>query len=143
MRERSNVIGPDQVASLIRAERQVPFPRNLRLDLAVKEARQVKPTCISLSTLAQTYPGASLLEISDERDLWLDRLHAAERAAYERGYTDGDTAGYARGARLMEATAPVLDPAAPSLTELERRRWGPGGRQRFGDPRPGDFPGRP
>jgi hypothetical protein len=26
--------------------------------------------------------------------------------------------------------------------ELEVARWGPGGRAHFGDPRPGDFPGR-
>jgi hypothetical protein len=26
--------------------------------------------------------------------------------------------------------------------EIEERRWGPGGRAHFGDPRPGDFPGR-
>ena len=30
----------------------------------------------------------------------------------------------------------------PDLAELEARRWGPGGRAHFGDPRPGDFPGR-
>ncbi len=30
----------------------------------------------------------------------------------------------------------------PALAELETRRWGPGGRAHFGDPRPGDFLGR-
>ncbi|MGH3180605.1 MAG: hypothetical protein ACRDOH_21430 [Streptosporangiaceae bacterium] len=30
----------------------------------------------------------------------------------------------------------------PSLTEYEARRWGPGGRAHFGDPRPGDYLGR-
>jgi hypothetical protein len=29
-----------------------------------------------------------------------------------------------------------------SRCELEERRWGPGGREHFADPRPGDFPGR-
>jgi hypothetical protein len=29
-----------------------------------------------------------------------------------------------------------------SHAELEQRRWGPGGRAHFADPRPGDFPGR-
>ena len=28
-----------------------------------------------------------------------------------------------------------------SHAELEERRWGPGGREHFADPRPGDFPG--
>ena len=30
----------------------------------------------------------------------------------------------------------------PSHAELEVKRWGPGGREHFADPRPGDFPGR-
>jgi hypothetical protein len=30
----------------------------------------------------------------------------------------------------------------PSFAELKERRWGPGGRVHFADPRPGDFPGR-
>ena len=29
-----------------------------------------------------------------------------------------------------------------SHAELEQRRWGPGGRAHFADPRPGDFAGR-
>jgi hypothetical protein len=32
---------------------------------------------------------AALLELSDERDRWLARLLAAERAAYDRGFNDG------------------------------------------------------
>ena len=35
---------------------------------------------------------------------------------------------------------PVLMSA--SHAELEQRRWGPGGRAHFADPRPGDFQGR-
>lgn len=31
----------------------------------------------------------------------------------------------------------------PAHRELELRRWGPGGREHFGDPRPGDHPGGP
>jgi len=31
---------------------------------------------------------------------------------------------------------------APGGEELERLRWGEKGRSRFGDPRPGDYPGR-
>jgi hypothetical protein len=30
----------------------------------------------------------------------------------------------------------------PARAELEEKRWGPGGRQHFADPRPGDYPGR-
>lgn len=28
------------------------------------------------------------------------------------------------------------------FADLEERRWGPGGREHFADPRPGDYPGR-
>ncbi len=63
------------------------------------------------------------------------------RDAWRRGYR----AGYERGARVMEATwpaivAPVIA-SRPDHAELELRRWGPGGREHFGDPRPGDYPG--
>jgi len=42
--------------------------------------------------------------------------------------------------QLAEQLMPVL--MSPTLAELETRRWGPGGRAHFADPRPGDFPGR-
>lgn len=32
--------------------------------------------------------------------------------------------------------------ADQAWAQLEERRWGPGGREHFADPRPGDFPGR-
>jgi hypothetical protein len=35
---------------------------------------------------------------------------------------------------------PVL--VSADHAELEQRRWGPGGRAYFADPRPGDFQGR-
>ena len=63
--------------------------------------------------------------------------------AYQSGWRDG----YEHGARQLEAewpaiVAPVLR-NRPDHAELERRRWGPGGREHFGDPRrPGDYPGR-
>ncbi len=55
-------------------------------------------------------------------------------SAYERGQVDG----YLRAAADLKALqhGMVLD------AELEGRRWGPGGREHFADPRPGDFPGR-
>jgi hypothetical protein len=60
--------------------------------------------------------------------------------AYEAGLAEGWRAGYEYGARLLETGWPaVVAPLAqPSLAELELHRWGPGGRERFADPRPGD-----
>ena len=43
----------------------------------------------------------------------------------------------ARWDRIARTTAP-----GPSHAELEEKRWGPGGRAHFADPRPGDYPGR-
>ena len=48
-------------------------------------------------------------------------------------------------AEMAQAWARAADPVAhggPAFAELEERRWGPGGREHFADPRPGDFPGR-
>ena len=66
------------------------------------------------------------------------------REMYQAGHGDGYQAGYAQAeadqaARWNQATRPA---AGPSHAELEERRWGPGGREHFADPRPGDFPGR-
>ena len=59
--------------------------------------------------------------------------HAAAEA-YERGAADG----YAQAIADMKAAQHGIVRDA----ELETRRWGPGGRPRFADPRPGDYPGR-
>jgi hypothetical protein len=66
------------------------------------------------------------------------------REMYQAGHADGYQAGYRQAeadqaARWNQATRPADGPAH---AELEERRWGPGGRARFADPRPGDFPGR-
>ena len=67
------------------------------------------------------------------------------RQMYEAGRRDG----YEAGRRDAEADmARFWAEAARQVTrgvshaELERRRWGLGGRAHFADPRPGDFPGR-
>jgi len=75
------------------------------------------------------------------------RLQMA-REAFQAGVTVG--AAQAREALLQEQAAadrqlaaqlmPVL--MSPDQAEMETRRWGPGGRAHFADPRPGDFPGR-
>jgi hypothetical protein len=65
------------------------------------------------------------------------RLQLA-RDMYEAGRRDAEADMAQRWAR---AAAPVAH-GGPDLAELEERRWGPGGRDHFGDPRPGDFPGR-
>ena len=73
-------------------------------------------------------------------------LSPAFLAGYSAGYEHGHQAGYAEAeadmAARWHAAADPIAAGGPSFAELERRRWGPGGREHFGDPRPGDFPGR-
>ncbi len=80
---------------------------------------------------------ADLLERSDERDQFLARILRAEVDGYDRGYQDGDANGYRRAIAEHKAIHRDLQEAL----RWEIRRWGPGGRTRFADPRPGDFKG--
>ena len=53
-------------------------------------------------------------------------------------------AGFEAGRRsAFEEMARAWADAAKAVTRpVDQRRWGPGGRAHFADPRPGDFPGR-
>jgi hypothetical protein len=53
---------------------------------------------------------------------------------YERGFAEG----YARAIADVKAVQHEIVRDAG----LDTLRWGPGGRDHFADPRPGDFPGR-
>ena len=68
------------------------------------------------------------LELSDERDGWQRRLLAERRAGYDDCLVD-----------LADAIGGRITPPRP--TALEILRWGPAGREHFGDARPGDFLG--
>ena len=86
-----------------------------------------------------------------------EAIEAAELAEHETAYRNqlarqmyeaGRRDGYEAGRRDAEADmARFWAEAARQVTrgvshaELEQRRWGPGGRAHFADPRPGDFPG--
>ena len=67
------------------------------------------------------------------------------REMYQAGHADGYRAGYRQAdadqaARWNQVARAAID--GPTYAELEERRWGPGGREAFAEPRPGDFPGR-
>ena len=71
--------------------------------------------------------------------------HQLAREMYQAGQRAGFDAGYRQASADMAARwAEIARPVARSIShaELEERRWGPGGRAHFADPRPGDFPGR-
>jgi hypothetical protein len=60
---------------------------------------------------------------------------AGQRAGFQAGYRQAEADEAARWAQIARPVARGI-----SHVELEQRRWGPGGRARFADPRPGDFP---
>jgi hypothetical protein len=79
-----------------------------------------------------------------------DAIEAAELVETETAYRlqmarESFAAGYAAAEADMDARWNRIARAAvrgPSHAELEEKRWGPGGREHFADPRPGDYPGR-
>jgi hypothetical protein len=80
-----------------------------------------------------------------------EAIQAAELAEAETAYRlqlarESFEAGKRSAEAELEAAwhtiAHPASRAGPSWAEFEERRWGPGGRAHFADPRPGDFPGR-
>jgi len=57
------------------------------------------------------------------------------RLMFEAGRREAEAEMAAQWSRVTAATR------GPDLAEIEERRWGPGGREHFADPRPGDYPG--
>ena len=66
-----------------------------------------------------------------------EMYQAGQRAGFQAGYRQAEADEAARWAEIARPVARGI-----SHAELEQRRWGPGGRARFADPRPGDFPRR-
>ena len=66
-----------------------------------------------------------------------EMYQAGQRAGFQAGYRQAEADEAARWAQIARPVARGI-----SHAELEQRRWGPGGRAHFADPRPGDFPGR-
>jgi hypothetical protein len=84
---------------------------------------------------------AALVAALPDPEAEIELRRQLAREAYAAGLAAGRREGYERGARLLQAEWPsiVAPLAGPTLAELEQRRWGPGGREHFGDPRPGDY----
>jgi hypothetical protein len=85
-----------------------------------------------------------LLEYSDAMDLQLRlRLDAYRKgwAAAEAAHADDYDRGYAQCAADTKAAQHAVYNHLKSAAELQRQRWGRRGREHFGDPRPGDYPG--
>jgi hypothetical protein len=72
-----------------------------------------------------------VIALSDERDQWARLMLESWRDGYAA----------ALDSAVNESLARVW-PDPRYVSEIERARWGPGGRARFADHRPGDFRGR-
>jgi hypothetical protein len=68
--------------------------------------------------------------------------HQLAREAYETGRQVGYRQAGADGQSRWNQPSRLVVHDGPSLAELDERRWGPGGRGRFAQPRPEDFPGQ-
>ena len=89
--------------------------------------------------------GREAVEAADLAEAETRYRHQFAREAYEAGHADGYRAGYRQAGADQAAWWNQIARAAidgPAHAELEERRWGPGGRAHFADPRPVDFPGR-
>ena len=75
---------------------------------------------------------AELLALSDERDRWLRRVLDAWRQGYQAALNDA----------VVESLLRIY-PAPGHVSEIEKRRYPPDGREHFADPRPGDYTGGP
>jgi hypothetical protein len=95
-----------------------------------------------------TDPVAAALEEADHAEAETRYRLQLAREMYQAGWRDGHDAGRRdaeadMAARWAETARRVVQiTRGPTHAELEERRWGPGGRAHFADPRPGDFPGR-
>ena len=92
---------------------------------------------------------AELLERSDERDRYMERIDQAWRDGYRRGDEDGYARGRQdEGTERDQAWDRIARPAsrAAPFREFERRRWAvrgePRTRETFSQPHPGDYQGR-
>ena len=85
----------------------------------------------------------AVLDLSDERDLWMRRIAQAWQEGFAAGRAAGYLAGYAQAVADWKVTAAGMTQlGGESFAETERRRYGPGGRKTFSRPRSGDFKGR-
>ena len=79
---------------------------------------------------------AEAIEAAELAEAEIRYRNQVGRLMYEAGRREAEAEMADRWSRI---TAVVR---GPDLGEIEARRWGPGGREHFADPRPGDFPGR-
>jgi hypothetical protein len=117
----------------------------LTLTIASPDARATRPA----GSPCETGCFARIIAASDSRDAVqrarLEQLAEARAAGYAEGVDAGRRevhASYSEAAARLVAEVHGRT-SGPTHVELERRRWGAGGRAHFADPRPGDYLGGP
>ena len=78
---------------------------------------------------------AEAIEAAELAEAEIRYRNQVGRLMYEAGRRDAEADMAAQWSRVSAVVR------GPDLAEIEERRWGPGGRAHFADPRP-DFPGR-
>ena len=96
---------------------------------------------------------ARVIALSDERDTWLRWVLAAWRDGYAAGRDSMDNAvttayidGLLRRKGIEHEHIRALTGGTCRVDlwqDQQRRTWGPGGREHFADPEPGDYAGGP
>lgn len=96
---------------------------------------------------------ARVIALSDERDTWLRWVLAAWRDGYAAGRRSMDNAvttayidGLLRRKGIEHDHIRALTGGTDRVDlwqDQQRRTWGPGGREHFADPRPGEYAGGP
>jgi hypothetical protein len=101
--------------------------------------------------MAQIDPVADAIAEADHADAETRYRNQLGREMFELGWQAGFAARQAAAEAARQAAWEPPDPelvdqmqrlARDAHARIEEARWGPGGREHFADPRPGDFPGR-
>lgn len=87
---------------------------------------------------------AEPLDLSDERDQWQRLAENWARSEYRRGYHDGHGTGYRTGyeravTQWKITAAGMTHLGGPTYAEQDRRRYPPGGRESWKQPKLGDL----
>jgi hypothetical protein len=93
-----------------------------------------------MDTIYQALELAAALDLSDERDQWERLVEQAFRDGYraaEAAHADDYQRGLIDGALVRKRAQHEL----VEMARIDAAQWGPAGREHFGDPRPGDYPG--
>jgi hypothetical protein len=113
---------------------------------AVGEVKRLREQLAAVTAHRDQLAGmlARLVDVIDH-DSEIRYRAAIARALAAIAAETGEANGYERCAAdyersWYEAVHPIAR-GGPAHEDLELLRWGPAGREHFGDPRPGDFPG--